>query len=87
MRMPNTVFAVMLGIFALYGLIAAGRAFTSGIAIGKRIAAGWTLSAMAAIVQVIGLFRTYSVALSIVTTILILVGLWLTRMPEPSTAT
>lgn len=87
MRMPNTVFAIVLGILAVYALFAAGTALRRKAAPPSRGALGWALVAAVAVVQVIFLLRQpYSVAISVVTTVLILLGVWLGRTAPPAAA-
>lgn len=73
--MPNTIFAVLLGVLALYAVFAAVRAA------GGRPRMGWLLIAAAAVAQVVNLVSGYSLVLAILTTVGILAGLWMIRSP------
>lgn len=87
MRMPDTLFAILLGLLALYALFTAGGALRRKGAEPNRAAMGWALVAIGAAVQIVFLVRQpYSVAVSIITTILILAGGWLTRTSAPATS-
>lgn len=74
--MLNTVFAILLGLLALYAVYAAFRAGS------RRRTTGWILLAAAAGAQVVNLVSGYSLLLAIVTTAGILAGLLMIRAPE-----
>lgn len=76
--MLNTIFAVLLGALALYAVYAAVRAGSG------RPRMGWGVIALAAAVQVLNLVTTYSLVLAIVTTVGLLLGIWLIRWPAQS---
>lgn len=78
--MPNTIFAVLLGALALYAVYAAVRAGSG------RVRAGWGVIALAAALQVVNLITAYSLVLAIVTTVGLLLGMWLIRSPAQSAA-
>lgn len=75
------VFAVILGLAALWCLWSVFQVYrTSG-----RQAAGFAIAAVSAVVQVLNILKTlggeYSLVISIITTIGLLGGFWLTRTP------
>jgi hypothetical protein len=78
--MPNTIFALLLGALALYAVYAAVRAGSG------RPRAGWAVIALAAVVQVLNLVTAYSFVLAILTTVGLLLGLWLIRSPAQTPA-
>jgi hypothetical protein len=74
------VFAVLLGALALWAIAGAIRGYrASGTG-----AAGLGLIAVAAVVQIVNILGTYSLALSIGTTVLILAGFALSRRAIPA---
>jgi hypothetical protein len=68
--MPNTLFAVLLGILAVY---AAWSAFKGA----SRARTGWLVLAAGAGLQTINLLSGYSMPLAVVTTVAILAGMWM----------
>lgn len=71
--MPNTLFAVILGLLAAYA------AYTAISTSEPRARTGWFITALAAGIQVFNLLTGYSTALAIATTLGIAVGFWMTR--------
>ena len=75
------VFAVILGLAALWCLWSAFQVYRTS----SRQAAGFALAAVSAVVQVLNILKTlggdYSLVISIITTIGLLGGFWLTRAP------
>lgn len=76
MPMLNTLFAVLLGIAALVGLVAAARAWGQGAA-RRRRATGWLVFAAAAALQAANLMLGYQWWISAVTALGLFVGLWM----------
>ena len=73
------VFTILLGLVALWGLYSAFVSHGRG-----RI--GFIILAIAAIVQIINVNGEYSMILSIVTTIALLVGIAFARSPVPGSS-
>lgn len=71
--MPNTLFAVLLGLLAAYGAYAGMRNM------GSRSGTGWLIIAAGAAIQTLNLTTGYSTPIAIGTTLAILVGAWMTR--------
>ncbi|HWQ15117.1 MAG TPA: hypothetical protein VNL77_20130 [Roseiflexaceae bacterium] len=82
--MPNTLFAVLLGLGAIAGLASAARAWGQGPA-GRQSAAGLLVFAIAAVVQVVHLLTAYNWWLSALLTLVMFVGLWM-GLPRPRRA-
>jgi len=82
MESLTTVFGVLLALIALFALVSAAR-FRGDPA--RNRALGWLVIGVAAGVQAVHLLsRGYSLAISIVTTLVLGVGLWLlSRGPAP----
>lgn len=73
--MPNNLFAILLGILALYAVYGAVRAET-----GRR-RTGWLVLAAGAVGQAANLVTGYSLVMAIVTTGAMVVGFWMARSP------
>lgn len=74
------VFSILLGLVALWALYSAVK--------GPRAAAiGYVIVALAAIGQIININGEYSLVLSIVTTLALLIGIALARRPRPGAST
>jgi hypothetical protein len=76
--MPNTIFALLLGALALYAVYAVVRAGSG------RPRMGWGVIALAAVLQAVNLVTDYGLVLAIISTVGILVGIWLVRSPTGS---
>jgi hypothetical protein len=85
MQMPNTLFAVLLGIGVLVGLVMAVRGWGQG-ATGRSHATGWLIFAVAAGVQVANLLMGYNWLIGAVTTLGLFFGLWM-ALPNPRRVT
>jgi hypothetical protein len=84
MVMPNTMFAVLLGIVALAGLVMAARDWGKGAA-GRSRATGWLIAAISAAVQVANLLTGYNWPIGAIATLGLFIGLWM-GMPNPRRA-
>lgn len=73
----ETIFAVVLGLVAAWGLWGAVRSARSS----GRVAAGYGLVAAAAIIQIINILGPYSILLSVLTTLGLIGGVLLARRP------
>jgi hypothetical protein len=78
---PQTLFAGLLGIVALAGLVAVVRSW-GGSASNRGHATGWLIVAVAAAIQVANLLLGYSWWISALTTAGLFVGLWM-GLPRP----
>lgn len=78
--MPNTIFALLLAALVVYAVYGAVRAGTG------RPRIGWGVIALAATVQAYNLVTGYSYVVAIVTTVALLVGIWLLRSPARTAA-
>jgi hypothetical protein len=76
MKMPNTLFAVLLGIIAVVGLVMAARDWGKG-APGRSRAIGWLVAAIGAGIQVANLLTDYNWMIGAVATLGLFVGLWM----------
>lgn len=78
MNMPETIFAVLIGLATLGALALAARMWGQGAAT-RHAAMGWFLFAGSGLVQVVNLLSGYSLWLAILTTLGMLAGLWMAR--------
>lgn len=76
MEMPNTLFAVLLGIIAVAALVMAVRGWGQGAA-GRSRATGWLIAAVGAGVQVANLLTGYNWMIGAVSTLGLFAGLWM----------
>lgn len=78
MEMPETIFAILIGIASLVALGIAARAWNQGTAV-RQGATGWLLFAASGLIQVVNLLTGYNVWLAILTTVGMAAGLWMAR--------
>lgn len=78
MEMPETLFAVLIGLTTLGALAMAMRARGQG-EIGRQSSTGWLIFAAAGAVQVVNLLTGYNVWIAILTTLGMAAGLWMAR--------
>lgn len=76
MEMPETIFAVLIGIATLGALGVAMRAWGQGPA-ARRGAMGWLIFAASGAIQVLNLLAGYQLWLAILTTVGMGVGIWM----------
>ena len=85
MPIPTTLFAILLGVAALVGLVMAVRDWSRGPA-GRSRATGLLIFAVAAGVQVVNLLTGYNWLVSGLTTLGLFAGLWM-GLPRPRRVT
>lgn len=78
MEMPNTIFAVLIGLVSLVALGMAARVWGRGES-GRRAGMGWLVFAASGAIQVVNLLSGYNVWLAILTTLGMLAGIWMGR--------
>lgn len=76
MEMPETIFAVLIGIATLGALGVAMRAWGQGPA-ARRGGMGWLIFAASGAIQVLNLLAGYQLWLAILTTVGMGVGIWM----------